>query len=249
MTDSRLIVALDTENSASAQKLVDRFGSRVGFYKIGLGLLHDDGIGLARRIRQPGTGVMLDLKLFDTPDTIERAVRALVNDPAPDFLTVQGDPQVVAAAVKGKGDYRTRILAVTLLTSMDTKDLDDLVCYRGGGLEDLVRQRASRALEAGADGLVASPMEIPVLRSLPACKGKYLVAPGIRPEGSLPGDQKRYSTPEEAISRGAHHIVVGRPILEAEDPVRAVDVILKEIRNAQQQFPAYEETEVEESAG
>ncbi|HET7410755.1 MAG TPA: orotidine-5'-phosphate decarboxylase, partial [Paracoccaceae bacterium] len=166
----------------------------------------------------------LDLKLFDIGATVEAAVRGL----APlgiDFLTVHGDPQVVAAAVRGRGEAPLRILAVTILTSLDRADLDRMLLAPGDTV-DLTVERARRALEAGADGVIASPQEAAAIRALPGAAGRLIVTPGVRPAGSAAGDQKRIATPAEALRAGADHIVIGRPVHAAPDPAAAAREIL-----------------------
>ena len=140
-----------------------------------------------------------------------------------DFLTVQGDPQVVRAAAQTKGDMA--ILAVTVLTSLDRGDLDANL-IRPGELSGIVLERAARAFEAGADGVIASPQEAAAIRALPQAAGRLIVTPGVRPAGSAPGDQKRTATPAEALRNGADHIVIGRPIWAAADPAAAARAIL-----------------------
>ena len=137
-----------------------------------------------------------------------------------DFLTVHGDPHVVRAAQEGKGGSDMQILAVTILTSLDRADLDAGL-IRPGDIAALVLERAGRAFEAGADGVIASPQEAAAIRALPEAAGKLIVTPGVRPEGAALGDQKRVATPAEAIAAGADHIVVGRPVTQADDPRQA----------------------------
>lgn len=132
------------------------------------------------------------------------------------------------AAVAGRGDAGTKILAVTILTSLDRGDLDDAMIIPGAPGE-LVVERARRALAAGADGVIASPQEAAAIRALPEAKGKLIVCPGVRPAGAALGDQKRVATPAEALRAGADHIVVGRPITGAEDPAAAARAVLAEI--------------------
>ena len=225
--DTRLIVALDLDDTASARALVERLGGAVGFYKVGLGLLGRGGLDLVRDLKGAGKRVFLDLKLFDIGATVEKAVAGLA-PLAPDFLTVHGDPAVVRAAVAGRGDGPTRILAVTFLTSADRGDLDDML-IRDGAMEELVVERARRALAAGADGVIASPAEAAAIRSLPEAEGRLIVTPGVRPAGAAAGDQKRIATPAAALSAGADHIVVGRPVWAADDPAAAARAILADI--------------------
>ncbi|HUF56165.1 MAG TPA: orotidine-5'-phosphate decarboxylase [Thermohalobaculum sp.] len=225
--DERLIVALDLDDAASARAMVERLGGTVGFYKVGLGLLGRGGLDLARDLREAGKRVFLDLKLFDIGATVAGAVAGLA-PLAPDFLTVHGDPAVVRAAVAGRGEATTRILAVPFLTSADRGDLDDML-IREGAMEDLVVERARRALAAGADGVIASPHEAAAIRALPDAAKKLIVTPGVRPAGTAAGDQKRIATPAAALAAGADHIVVGRPVWAAPDPVAAARGILAEI--------------------
>jgi len=227
MPDHRLIVGLDVPDADAARALVDRLGDSVGFYKIGLGLVPVGGFDLARDLKAAGRRIFLDLKLFDIGATVTAAVRALA-PLAPDFLTVHGDPHVVRAAVAGRGDGPTRILAVTVLTSLDRDDLDDAL-IAPGQLPDIVVERARRAFAAGADGVIASPREGGRLRALPEAAGRMFVTPGIRPAGSATGDQKRIATPAAALAAGADHLVVARPVVTAGDPRAAAQAILAEI--------------------
>ena len=227
MPDHRLIVGLDVPDADAARALVDRLGDSVGFYKIGLGLVPVGGFDLARDLKAAGRRVFLDLKLFDIGATVTAAVRALA-PLAPDFLTVHGDPHVVRAAVAGRGDGPTRILAVTVLTSLDRDDLDDALIV-AGQLPDIVVERARRAFAAGADGVIASPREAGRLRALPEASGRLIVTPGIRPAGSATGDQKRIATPAAALAAGADHLVVARPVVTAGDPRAAAQAIRAEI--------------------
>lgn len=231
MPDDRLIVGLDLPDAEAAAALVEQLGTDVAFYKIGLGLLATGGLDLARRLKGSGKRVFLDMKLFDIGATVTAAARGLSRTIAPDFLTVQGDPHVVRAAVEGRGAGATRILAITVLTSLDRDDLDDAM-IRDGNVEDIVLERARRAFTAGADGVVASPREAAALRALPEAAGKAIVTPGIRPAGAATGDQKRIATPAEALRAGADHVVIARPVWAADDPVAAARAILDEIASA-----------------
>jgi orotidine-5'-phosphate decarboxylase len=225
MPDDRLIVALDVPDAISGLALADRLGEVVSFYKVGLGMLTGGGLALARELKdERGKRVFLDLKLFDIGATVEAAVRGLARLDL-DFLTVHGDPQVVRAAVQGSAGSRLRILAVTILTSLDRGDLDANL-IRPGDLAEIAVERAARALSAGAHGVIASPQEAAAIRALPEAAGRLIVAPGVRPEGSAPGDQKRIATPAEALRAGADHIVVGRPVWAAADPRAAAQSIL-----------------------
>lgn len=228
MNDDRLIVALDVPDAVSALNLTHKLGDAVSFYKIGLGMLTGGGLGLANELKQEhGKRIFLDMKLFDIGATVENAVRGLAQFDL-DFLTVHGDPQVVAAAKEGAGGKDLKILAVTILTSLDRTDLDGCL-LKPGEIPALVTERADRAFDAGADGVIASPHEVTQIRSLPSSKGKLVVTPGVRPLGSDLGDQKRVKTPADAIAAGADHIVVGRPITRASDPASAALDILSSI--------------------
>lgn len=227
MSDDRLIVALDVPNILGGLDLADRLGDEVSFYKIGLGMLTGGGFALANELKERGKRVFLDMKLFDIGATVERAVAGIAQHEL-DFLTVHGDPHVVRAAVAGRGDAPTRILAVTILTSLDRQDLDACM-IDAGDIGDLVVERARRALEAGADGVIASPREAAAIRALPQAAGRLIVTPGVRPSGAALGDQKRVATPAQAIGDGADHIVVGRPIIEAADPAAAARAVRAEL--------------------
>lgn len=226
--DDRLIVALDTGDAVSGLALVDRIGPAVGFYKIGLGMLTTGGLALARELKdERDKRVFLDMKLFDIGATVEAAVRGLARFDL-DFLTVHGDPQVVRAAAEGAAGSRTRILAVTILTSLDRADLDANL-IRPGDVAEITVERAARAFDAGADGVIASPQEAAMIRALPGAEGRLIVTPGVRPAGSATGDQKRVATPAEAIRAGADHIVVGRPVWAAPEPATAARAILADL--------------------
>lgn len=227
MADDRLIVALDLPDALQAEALVRQLGDAVSFYKIGLGLLTGGGLALAMELKEQGKRVFLDLKLFDIGATVEKAVAGLAGLGL-DFLTVHGDPQVVRAAVAGRGNAPTRILAVTFLTSLDRGDLDAML-IRDGALSELGPERAARAFTAGADGVIASPAEAAAIRALPEAGNRLIVTPGVRPEGAVMGDQKRVATPAAALAAGADHIVLGRPIWAAPDPAAAAHAVLEEI--------------------
>lgn len=226
--DDRLIVAIDVPNAVAGLQLADQLGDAVSFYKIGLGMLTGGGLGLANELKQErGKRIFLDMKLFDIGATVENAVRGLAQFDL-DFLTVHGDPYVVRAAQEGAAGKDLKILAVTILTSLDRQDLDTAL-IKEGAVQDLVLERAGNALAAGADGVIASPQEAALIRALPEAQGKLIVTPGVRPTGAALGDQKRVATPTNAIADGADHIVVGRPIWQAQDPRGAAEAILTEL--------------------
>ncbi len=225
--DDRLIVALDVPNVLDGMKIAEKLGNSVSFYKIGLGMLTGGGLALANELKASGKRIFLDMKFFDIGATVERAVAGIAQYDL-DFLTVHGDPHVVRAAVAGRGDTDLKILAVTILTSLDRSDLDDCL-IQSGDIQKLVIERARLAFIAGADGVISSPQEAALIRALPEANGKLIVTPGVRPTGAALGDQKRVATPTSAISDGADHIVVGRPIIQAENPVEVTRAILAEL--------------------
>lgn len=226
--DDRLILAMDVPNALAGLKLAETLGDAVSFYKIGLGMLTGGGLALANELKEEhGKKIFLDMKLFDIGQTVENAVRGLAQFDL-DFLTVHGDPYVVKAAKEGAAGKDMKILAVTILTSLDRADLDSAL-IKPGDITDLVQERAGRALEAGADGVIASPQEAALIRALPQAEGKLIVTPGVRPAGAALGDQKRVMTPAQAVAAGVDHIVVGRPIWQAANPRQAALDILAEM--------------------
>jgi len=230
MSDDRLIVALDVPNVMAGMALAETLADSVSFYKIGLGMLTTGGLALANELKQEhGKRIFLDMKFFDIGATVESAVRGVAQFDL-DFLTVHGDPHVVRAAKEGASGKDMKILAVTILTSLDRADLDAGL-IKPGEVKDLVLERAANALDAGADGVIASPQEAALIRALPQAEGRLIVTPGVRPAGAALGDQKRVATPAQALKDGADHIVVGRPIWAAPNPAEAAQAILSEIAN------------------
>ena len=226
-TKDKIIVALDVDSCDKARSIVKRLDGHANFFKIGLGLIGKGGLELALEMKKNGLHVFLDLKLFDISNTIESAVSGLCEAKF-DFLTVQGDPQVVRAAVKGRGACSMKILAVTFLTSLDRNDLDQNM-IKPGTIEGLTVSRAEKAILAGADGVIASPKELTLLRKNPHCMKKIIVTPGIRPKKSVANDQKRVGSPNEALKNGASYLVIGRPICQAKDALAAYEEIKTEV--------------------
>ena len=224
----RLIVALDVPGIRDAEMLAERLAGTETVLKIGHQLAYTGGLQLAERLVRAGRSVFLDLKLHDIPRTVEEGVRSLAGFGA-SFLTVHAYPQTVRAAVAGRGPSGLRLLAVTVLTSMDDRDAAE-ADYRSG-VVDLARRRASDSVSAGIDGLVCAATEAGDLRAVVG-PGTALVVPGIRPAGSEAGDQKRVVTPAEAVRRGADYLVVGRPVTGAADPGAAARAIAAEIAAA-----------------
>ncbi|WP_343503205.1 orotidine-5'-phosphate decarboxylase [Alloyangia pacifica] len=236
VSDDRLIVALDVPNALEGLRIAEEIGDAVSFYKIGLGMLTGGGLALANELKQEhGKRIFLDMKFFDIGQTVENAVRGIAQFDL-DFLTVHGDPHVVRAAKVGAAGKDLKILAVTILTSLDRGDLDASLILPGD-IDDLVVERAARAFEAGADGIIASPNEAARIRALPEAEGKLIVTPGVRPAGSADDDQKRIATPASAIAAGADHIVVGRPVWRAPSPRAAALAINAELASPQAQRP------------
>jgi len=218
----RLIFAMDVPDCDQARKLADELGDAVTFYKLGLELMMTGGyFELLDWMLRRDKKVFADLKFFDIPATVGSAVRQL-KDRGATFVTVHGNQSIMEAAADNKGD-ELKVLAVTVLTSLDRGDLDDLgfSC----DVEALVLSRARRALEAGCDGVISSGLEAPRLREF-IDRRLLVITPGIRPVDNKPtGDQKRVVSVEQAFRNGADHIVVGRPIRDAESPRAAAESI------------------------
>ena len=223
----RLIVALDVPSLDGAQAMVALLGNAVSFYKIGYQLAFAGGLDYARKLAQSGKRVFLDLKLHDIGNTVAAGVESVAGLGA-SFLTVHAYPQVMAAAVAAR-EQNLRILAVTVLTSLNDGDLKE--AGFAIGTAELAARRAAQARDIGVDGLVCSPEEVANLRRIVGA-GLTLVTPGIRPAGSGADDQKRVATPAVAIAAGADYLVVGRPIIAAPDPKSAAQAIIAEIAGA-----------------
>ena len=224
--NERLIFAMDLPDCDQAKRLTDKLGDAVSFYKLGLELMMSGGyFELMEWMLARGKKVFADLKFFDIPATVGSAVRQL-QDRGATFVTVHGNQSIMEAAAANKGAH-LKVLAVTVLTSLDRGDLDDLgfAC----DVETLVLSRARRALEAGCDGVISSGLEAAVLREHIDHR-LLVVTPGIRPVENKPeGDQKRVVNVQQAFSNGADYIVVGRPIRDAADPRAAAQAIQKTI--------------------
>lgn len=230
--EQRLIVALDVPDADAARALVTRIGDAAGFYKIGMELCMASGFfELIAWLRGQGKQVFVDLKFFDIPETVARAVARLsVHDVQ--MCTVHGNQAIMQAAAKARSNG-LKVLAVTALTSLDRGDLDDLGFQCD--VAELVLSRARRALAAGCDGVISSGLEVQRLRA-EAPRDLIAVTPGIRPVDNDvtlgKGDQKRVMTPARAIAAGADYLVVGRPIRDAADPRAAAQAIQAEIAGA-----------------
>ncbi|HWU67489.1 MAG TPA: orotidine-5'-phosphate decarboxylase [Stenotrophobium sp.] len=225
----RLIVALDLPEAALAEALVKRLGDSVSFYKIGLELCMAPGFfSLLDWLRARDKKVFVDLKFFDIPETVARAIRNL-SERGASFATIHGNQAMMQAAAQAKSG-ELKVLAVTALTSLDQGDLDDLGFQCN--IAELVLSRARRALQAGCDGVVSSGLEVEALRKH-APHELICVTPGIRPlDNRRDSDQKRVMTPSRAIRAGADYLVVGRPVRDAADPAAAALDIQNEIARA-----------------
>ncbi|MEO6773954.1 MAG: orotidine-5'-phosphate decarboxylase [Kofleriaceae bacterium] len=222
---NRLIAALDTPSRADAESLVERLEGVPSWVKVGLELFCAEGPAIVRDFTARGLAVMLDLKLHDIPETVARST-ARVAGLGAGLLTVHasGGRAMLEAAVKAAGAMR--VLAVTVLTSLDDNDLVQVGAV--GPVAELVKKRAQLAVAAGCHGVVASPHEVAILRGVvPA--GFLIVTPGVRPEGGAAGDQKRVMTPRQARCAGADLVVIGRPLRDAASPAVAARAIIEEL--------------------
>ena len=228
MKTNPIIVALDFESAAEASALVARLGNLVDFYKIGMELYAAAGMTFAKELRAQGKNVFLDMKFYDIPETVRRAVCQVARAEL-QFLTVHGSDAVMRAAVEGRGAASLKLLAVTVLTSFDRQDIADLgyPCE----VSDLVDLRVRKAQKLGVEGIVASPLDAARVRGI-AGPEAILVTPGVRSAGADKADQKRVATPAEAIRDGADYVVMGRQITRATDPAGAVERVLEEIAGA-----------------
>ncbi len=220
-----LIVALDLESRDAAAELVAALGEDISFYKVGMELYAAAGMEFVKELMAGGKKVFLDMKFYDIPETVKRAV-AQVAKSGVSLLTVHGSNAVMRAAVEGRGDSQLKLLAVTVLTSFDESDLKDM--GYNVPVADLVTLRVHNAMVWGMDGLVASPLEARRIRSQVG-PDAMIVTPGVRSAGAAAGDQKRVATPAEAMHDGASHLVIGRQVTRSADPVAAVRQIRQEL--------------------
>jgi len=225
----RLIVALDVSTAREAQSLLGRIGHAAGIYKVGLQLFTAEGPRVVRDLVTSGRRVFLDLKLHDIPNTVSHAVKSAVELGA-HMLTVHasGGSAMLRAATEAAGN-RLQILAVTVLTSLNDQDMQEIGV--SGRVADQALRMAALARTTGCHGVVTSPREASLLRK-ELGEGFAIVTPGIRPAGAETHDQQRIATPAQAIANGASHIVVGRPITAAPDPAAAAQAIIREMETA-----------------
>ncbi len=228
----RLIVALDVPSVHEASELVERLDGIVSFFKIGLWLLLAEGVGnLIDGLVKAEKNVFLDCKMYDIGETVKQGV-ARARERGVRFVTVHGEDQILQAAVEGKGGSdHLKVLAVTVLTSLDDAALRQMgYALR---LEELLALRVRSAIAAGIDGIIAAPRDRPdEIRQRFASQRLIIATPGIRPRGSTEDDHKRAATPSVAVINGADYLIVGRPIIAAPDPVRAAEAIIAEMRAA-----------------
>ncbi len=221
-------MALDVESKSAAVELVAALGDNVTFYKVGMELYASAGMEFVKELMAGGKKVFLDMKFYDIGETVKRAV-AQVAKTGVSFLTVHGSNAVMRAAVEGRGDSSLKLLAITVLTSFDETDLNDLG-YKVP-VRDLVTLRVHNAMDCGMDGVVASPLEARKIRAQ-AGPDALIVTPGVRSRGIAAGDQKRVATPAEALGDGADYLVIGRQVTRADDPRLAVSEIRAELSAA-----------------
>jgi orotidine-5'-phosphate decarboxylase len=224
----RMIVALDVDSLAAARQLVAALGASVSFYKIGMQLVLAGGLPLVGELLAAGKRVFLDAKLLDIDNTVAGAVTSIAQLDVT-LTTIHAYPKAMRAAVGANSEGGPGLLAVTALTSMDDADLR--AAGYGASAAALVRARAADARAAGMDGVVCSPQEIAAVRATIG-PDMLIVTPGVRPAGSPAGDQRRMTTPAEAIAVGADYLVVGRPVTAAPDPRGAADAIVAEVEAA-----------------
>jgi orotidine-5'-phosphate decarboxylase len=230
IADPRLIVPLDVPSVAEAREVVARVGDAVSFYKVGLELFATgEGMAFAHELKAQGKQVFLDWKLHDIGTTVQRAAAAIAQADCGDFLTVHGEPQVMASAVRGRGSAKLKILAVTVLTSLDDNDLHEM--GYPDSVRALVERRIHQAIAAGCDGVISSPREAELARALGG-RDFLVVTPGVRPDWSAKNDQARAATPLDALKAGASHVVCGRPITAANAPHAAALRVAAEMAQA-----------------
>ncbi|ERT60818.1 orotidine 5'-phosphate decarboxylase [Megasphaera vaginalis (ex Srinivasan et al. 2021)] len=237
VADERIIAALDVHSLDDMQRLVDRLGDSISFYKVGMELFYSAGPETIRYLKGKGKRVFLDLKLHDIPNTVGQSVRALTRLGA-DLMTLHaggGRAMLAAAAeaVRSEGAARggavPKLLAVTVLTSIDEESWQETGAKYG--IADSVKRLAALAHECGIDGVVSSPHEASAIRQAEG-GGFLIVTPGIRPAFAQSNDQKRIASPQQALRDGADYLVIGRPITQADDPKAAAEKILAEIQEA-----------------
>jgi orotidine-5'-phosphate decarboxylase len=226
----RLIVALDLPDVGAARAMAERLDGIVSFFKLGLWLIFAPGFDrLVDELVGQGKKVFLDAKMFDIGETVKEGVRRAA-ERGVSLVTVHGDHDIIRAAVEGKRDSELRILAITVLTSIDDAGLNEMgyLCP----VEELIRQRVAACTSLGCDCISASPADVPGIRRLPSAEKLLVVTPGVRLAGAALDDQKRTGTPAQAIAAGADYLVVGRPIVRASDPAAMAARIVADMASA-----------------
>jgi orotidine-5'-phosphate decarboxylase len=228
--EDRLIVALDLPEAAAARAMAERLDGVASFFKLGLWLIFAPGFDrLLEDLVARGKRVFLDAKMFDIGETVKQGVMRAAERGA-SFVTVHGDRDIIRAAVEAKRGTGLRILAITVLTSIDDAGARELGHMLP--VAELIRQRVAHCAELGCDGLIASPHDVGGIRALPDAERLLVVTPGVRLPGTALDDHKRAGTPSQAIAAGADYIVVGRPIVQAPDPAEAAARIIADMKTA-----------------
>jgi orotidine-5'-phosphate decarboxylase len=228
--EDRLIVALDLPEAAAARAIAERLDGIVSFFKLGLWLIFTPGFDrLLDELLANGKQVFLDAKMFDIGETVRQGV-ARAAERGVSFVTVHGDRDIIRAAIEGKAGNDLRILAITVLTSIDDAGVRDLG-YQVP-VAEVIRRRVAVCTELGCDGIIASPHDVAGIRQLPGAGELLVVTPGVRLPGAALDDHKRAGTPAEAIRAGADYLVVGRPIVQAPDPAAAAAQIIADMKSA-----------------
>ena len=227
--EERLIVALDLPSVAVARGVVERLDGIVTFYKVGLWLIFAPGFeAFLDDLRRSGCNIFLDAKMFDIGETVRRGIER-VAERGVSFVTVHGDGDIIRAAVEGRRNSSLRLLVVPALTSLNERGLREL--GHTGTVADLIAERARFALDCGVDGIIASPQDNPnAIRARLGAERLLVVTPGVRLAGAALDDHKRSGTPAQAIADGADYLVVGRPIVQSEDPTGAARQIIADMR-------------------
>jgi orotidine-5'-phosphate decarboxylase len=234
----KLIVALDVSDAKKAIEVVDRLGDDIRIYKVGFELFVSNGPALMQQIHDRGKKVFLDLKFHDIPNTVAKAAVAAARSgvfmlnmhASGGYEMMKRTNDAVSEVCVKEGLERPKVIAVTVLTSLSSEDLKNDLCITHG-VKAQVRHLAALTKKAGLDGVVASPQEILMIKE--HCGKEFaVVTPGIRPSWQPPDDQQRTATPQQAVKDGADYIVMGRAILNHEDPVRAIEIISLEMLTA-----------------
>jgi orotidine-5'-phosphate decarboxylase len=220
-----IIVALDVPTASVARDLITNLRGAANFFKVGIELFSSAGMGFVQELLETRKQVFLDLKYYDIPETVKRAV-SVVAESGVKFLTIHASSSVMRAAVDERGRAPLQLLAVTVLTSFDQRDIEDL--GHNCSMEELVALRVRKAMDAGMDGVICSAKEVAKVREI-AGPSAILVTPGIRSAGVDRGDQKRVATPAEAMRAGSNYLVIGRQITRAADPRAEAMRILAEL--------------------